>query len=149
MPALIYFVYAMSHVLIDLYKGLHNRAMIDFLIGCMFTLTLHVLCENGMSAISWVIVAIPFLLMTVIATILLVIFGLNPTTGKAVSTTESTSDTPDHTYPEYDTSHYTHETSDQTSDMNSVPISVNLGYKTLFQSEPESTNHLNVAVKSI
>jgi len=84
MPALIYAVYATAHVVIDLFRGLYNTAFVTSLIGIMFTLTLNMLCFKGLTAMSWLIVSIPFLLMTAVAGILLFAFGLNPATGKAL-----------------------------------------------------------------
>ena len=84
MPALIYAVYATAHVVIDLYRGLYNSAFVQCLIGIMFTLTLNMLCFKGLTAMSWLIVSIPFVLMTAVAGILLFVFGLNPATGKAL-----------------------------------------------------------------
>ena len=48
----------------------------------IFTLLLNYLCSQGLGVISWIIVFIPFILMTVIVTLLLVVFGLDPLTGK-------------------------------------------------------------------
>ena len=47
----------------------------------MVTLLLNILCQRGLNTISWIIVFIPFILMTVIVSLLLYIFGLNSTTG--------------------------------------------------------------------
>ena len=47
----------------------------------MVTLLLNALCEEGMGIISWIIVFIPFILMSVIVTMLLYIFGLDAATG--------------------------------------------------------------------
>lgn len=87
MPALIYAVYATTHVVVDLYRGLYNTAFVESLIGIMFTLTLNMLCFKGLTAISWVIISIPFVLMTAVAGVLLFAFGLNPATGKALYST--------------------------------------------------------------
>jgi len=84
MPALIYAVYATAHVVIDLYRGLYNTAFVEMLIGILFTLTLNMLCFKGLTVMSWVIISIPFILMTAVAGILLFAFGLNPATGKAL-----------------------------------------------------------------
>jgi len=43
---------------------------------------LNILCESGMGVISWIIVFVPFIFMSVIVTLLLYFFGLNPSTGK-------------------------------------------------------------------
>jgi hypothetical protein len=88
MPALIYAVYATTHVVVDLYRGLYNTALVESLIGIMFTLTLNMLCFKGLTAISWVIISIPFVLMTAVAGVLLFAFGLNPATGKALYSAE-------------------------------------------------------------
>ena len=50
---------------------------------------LNLLCKAGMGVISWIIVLIPFLFMSVIVTILLVSFGLNPSTGELNNQDES------------------------------------------------------------
>ena len=84
MPALIYFVFSMTHVIIDTYKGLYNTAIIEFWLGAVFTVLLNLLCIHDMSIISWLIISIPFLLMTVIAALLLFTFRLNPATGQAL-----------------------------------------------------------------
>jgi tetrahydromethanopterin S-methyltransferase subunit E len=51
------------------------------IVTVMVTLLLNILCEKGLSVISWVIVFIPFILMTVIVSMLLYVFGLDAATG--------------------------------------------------------------------
>jgi hypothetical protein len=85
MPALIYFVFSMTHVIIDTYKGLYNTAVIEFWISAVFTILLNLLCTHDMGIISWLIISIPFALMTIIATLLLFAFKLNPATGQALT----------------------------------------------------------------
>jgi hypothetical protein len=48
----------------------------------MITFLLNALCQGGLSIISWFIVFIPFILMSVIVTMLLYVFGLDVATGK-------------------------------------------------------------------
>jgi len=91
MPALIYLVFSMTHVIIDTYKGLYNTAIIEFWLSAVFTILLNLLCIHEMSIISWLIISIPFLLMTVIAAILLFSFKLNPATGQSIQTTQGQS----------------------------------------------------------
>ena len=86
MPALIYLVYSFTHVVIDTYRGLYNTAVIELWIGIVFTLLLNVLCDQELGIIAWLIISIPFLLMTVIASLLLFVFRLNPATGQAIQT---------------------------------------------------------------
>lgn len=47
----------------------------------IFTIILNLLCKSGMSIISWFIVFVPFIMMTVISTMLLFVFGLSPSSG--------------------------------------------------------------------
>jgi len=46
----------------------------------MVTVLLVILCENGYSNVAWLIVFIPFILMTIIVGILLYVFGFDITT---------------------------------------------------------------------
>jgi hypothetical protein len=80
-PALIYLVFSITQIIIDTFKGLYNTAFFKFIIMTMVTLLLNALCEEGMGIISWFIVFIPFILMSVIVTMLLYIFGLDAATG--------------------------------------------------------------------
>jgi len=80
-PAIVYLIFSITQILIDLYKRLYNNAFIKVIVTSMVTLLLNILCEKGFSAVSWVIVFIPFILMTIIVSVLLYFFGLNSTTG--------------------------------------------------------------------
>jgi hypothetical protein len=81
-PALIYLFFSATQVIIDLYKGLYNTALFKFIIMIMVTILLNVLCQGGLGIISWMIVFIPFIFMTVVVSILLYVFGLNAATGE-------------------------------------------------------------------
>jgi predicted membrane protein len=80
-PALIYVVFSFAQILIDTYKGLFNTAFMKFIVATLVTFLLNSLCESGLGVISWIIVFIPFILMTFIVAMLLYIFGLNSATG--------------------------------------------------------------------
>lgn len=80
-PAIIYLIFSITQILIDTFKGLYNTAFIKFIVMVMITLLLNILCQRGLGIISWIIVFIPFILMTVIVSMLLYIFGLNASTG--------------------------------------------------------------------
>ena len=82
MPALIYLIFAVTHVIVDMYKENYDKALIQFFIGAVFTFLLNILCQSGLGIISWLIVSIPFILMTTIAAILLYSFKVNPSTGE-------------------------------------------------------------------
>jgi len=96
-PAIIYVMFSMTQILIDSYKGLYNTAFMKAIVMVMVTLLLNILCEQGYGVVSWIIVFIPFILMTFIVSVLLYIFGLDAATGKlntaCTSSTTSTSTT--------------------------------------------------------
>ena len=81
-PAFIYVLFSLTHIVIDTYKGLYNTAFMKFMVSLLITVGLNYLCQSGLTVISWFIVFIPFILMTLIIGILLYVFGLNPATGK-------------------------------------------------------------------
>ena len=80
-PALIYLAFSLTQIIIDTFKGLYNTAFFKFIVMVTITFLLNALCQGGMSIVSWVIVFIPFIFMTVIVTILLYVFGLDAATG--------------------------------------------------------------------
>ena len=81
-PALIYLVFSLTQIIIDTIKGLYNTAFLKIWVTGIFTILLNFLCERGLGIISWFIVFVPFILMTLIVSILLLMFGLDPSTGK-------------------------------------------------------------------
>ena len=80
-PSLIYLIYSLIQITIDTMKGFYNTAFIKFIVMCLFTLMLHILCLSGLSIIAWFIVFIPIIMMTVIASLLLYYFGINSKSG--------------------------------------------------------------------
>jgi amino acid transporter len=81
-PALIYLVFSITQILIDTSHGLYNTALMKFLVAILFTTLLNYLCTQGLGTISWIIVFIPFILMTLIIALLLLMFGMDPKSGK-------------------------------------------------------------------
>jgi hypothetical protein len=81
-PALIYLIFSLTQVVIDSVSGLYNTALIKVWVSFVFTILLNYLCDLGLGIVSWIIVFIPFILMTVIVAVLLLMFGLDPATGK-------------------------------------------------------------------
>lgn len=81
-PALIYLVFSITQIVIDSVKGMYNTALVKIWVAFIFTILLNYLCQLGLGIISWFIVFIPFVLMTIIVGILLLMFGLDPATGK-------------------------------------------------------------------
>ena len=81
-PAILYIGFPLVQIIIDLFKQLYNTAFLKFLVMIMFTIILNTLCKRGLGIISWFIVFVPFIFMTVITTSLLFVFGLDPKKGK-------------------------------------------------------------------
>ena len=81
-PALIYLVFSCAQIAFDLYDGLYNTVIVKVFVMIMITFLLNILCLQGLGVISWMIVFIPFILMTVIVTFLLYVFGLDVAQGK-------------------------------------------------------------------
>ena len=81
-PAIIYLIFSVTQILIDTVKGLYNTAAIKVIVTIMVTALLQIICERGLGVVSWIIVFIPFILMSVVVTMLLYIFGLDASTGK-------------------------------------------------------------------
>lgn len=77
-PAMIYLVFSLIQIIIDMFKGFYNTAFFKSLVMIIFTFGLNILCNRGLGVISWIIVFLPFILMTYITAIIMIIFGLNP-----------------------------------------------------------------------
>ena len=80
-PSLLYLGFSIIQIIIDIYKGLYNTTFIKFIVMILFTVFLNILCKAGLTVVSWLVVFIPFISMTVITTLLLFVFGLDPSQG--------------------------------------------------------------------
>jgi len=94
-PALIYIIFSLTQIIIDTFKGLYNTAFLKMIVSILITILLDALCRSGMTIISWIIVIIPFIFMTVIVSILLYVFGLDVATGKMNIACNKTPNTPE------------------------------------------------------
>ena len=82
-PAILYIAFSLTHIILDIFKNLYNTAFIKFIVMIIFTIVLNVLCKNGLGIVSWLIVFIPFITMTIVTSLLLVVLGLSPSSGTA------------------------------------------------------------------
>ncbi len=82
-PALLYLGFSLAQIFVDTLKGLYNTAFFKFVVMIVFTILLNILCSNGLSVISWLIVFIPFIVMTFITSLLLFVFDLSPGSGNS------------------------------------------------------------------
>ena len=81
-PVVIYLVFSITQIFIDTYKGLYNVALLKFILMIIFALLLNFLCSVGLGIISWIIVFVPFIFMSLITALLIYFFGLDVKTGK-------------------------------------------------------------------
>jgi hypothetical protein len=81
-PALIYLIFSITQITIDIFKRDFNVALVKFFVAFIFTILLNYLCQSGLGIVSWIIVFIPFILMSVIVTYILTFFGIDPKTKK-------------------------------------------------------------------
>ena len=90
-PALLYLAFSLTHIVIDTFQGYYSTAFTKFIVMTIFTLVLNIMCENGLSIISWIIVFLPFILMTYITAVLMYVFGLQPSSSHVESASSSSS----------------------------------------------------------
>ena len=88
-PALIYVIFSLTQIIFDISNKMYNTAFMKFVVALLITFLLNGLCQQGLSAVSWIIVLIPFIFMSVIVGIMLYIFGMNETTGSSISNESS------------------------------------------------------------
>lgn len=77
-PALIYLVFFITHVLIEMANNNTNGAILQLISGILITLLLELLCIKGLNIISWIIVFIPFIFYTYMTFIIYYAFNVNP-----------------------------------------------------------------------
>jgi hypothetical protein len=77
-PAIIYLGFSIIQIVIDTFKGMYNAAFLKTLVMVLMTLVLNILCNRDLTLVAWLIVFIPFILMTYITSLLLFVFGLSP-----------------------------------------------------------------------
>ena len=82
-PALLYIAFSMIHIMIDIFKDLYNTALIKFVMMVVFSTVLNMLCQRGLGVVSWMLVFIPFISMTIVTALLLFSLGLSPYQGNS------------------------------------------------------------------
>ena len=81
-PTILYIGFSTIQIIIDTLQKSFNSAILKFFIMIIFTIILNLLCKAGLTLVSWLIVFIPFIFMTVITTTLLFIFGMDSKNGR-------------------------------------------------------------------
>jgi len=88
MPALLYLLLCTIQIILDFMNGLYNTAFVKMIVTIIITFFLNILCEMDLGFISWIIVLIPFLFMTLIVSIILYALGYDIATGKTIQPIE-------------------------------------------------------------
>ena len=83
-PALLNVAFSLTQIVVDMYQGNYNTGLMKFMIMIIYTLTLELLCRMGLSVVSWFIVFLPFVTMTIVTALMLYFLELSPTSGKVV-----------------------------------------------------------------
>ena len=77
-PAILYVVFSLTQIIIDIFKNMYNMAFMKFMVMIIFTILLNLLCKNGLGIISWFIVFLPFITMTILTTLILFVVDRSP-----------------------------------------------------------------------
>ena len=93
-PALVYLCFSLIQIIIDVYKKQFNTAFFKFWVMIIFTTLLNILCERGLGVISWLIVFVPIIMMTIIIFTLIYFFGFNPGQTNKIFNIENKSNKP-------------------------------------------------------
>jgi|TARA_B110000261_G_scaffold71060_1_gene82902 hypothetical protein len=80
-PAILYIGFTLTHIVVDIFHKLYNTAILKFVLMIIFTTMLDLLCKSGLTLLSWIIVFMPFILLTTITVLLLFTLGLSPDKG--------------------------------------------------------------------
>lgn len=68
-PALLYLIYSVVHIGLDLSQGLFVTALIKLVMGVAGVVVLDTLCGIELGVVSWAIIATPFIMMALATSI--------------------------------------------------------------------------------
>ena len=77
-PALIYVVFFLIQVIIEISEKRYKQALTQGIICVIFTCLLQICCLANLSIIAWILVFIPVILYTYMTLIIFLVFRLNP-----------------------------------------------------------------------
>ena len=77
-PVIIFIGFSLIQIIIDLYSGVFDSAFTKIIVMVIIALVINILCDLGLTVIAWFFVFIPIIMMTIISTLLLMVFGTNP-----------------------------------------------------------------------
>jgi hypothetical protein len=80
-PIIIYIMFSLLQIILDLLKGLYNSAGVKLIISAIITACLYFLCKKGWDLVAWFIVLTPLLFVAAITAFVLYKLRLNTTFG--------------------------------------------------------------------
>lgn len=80
-PAFLFVVYMTIQIVIDALQGFYNTSFTKIIILFFFGTILNLLCENDMTFIAWILIFVPFVLLSLMVAILLYSMKLKETSG--------------------------------------------------------------------
>ena len=81
-PIIIYGLFSLIQIVIDVFEGFYNSAGMKIVISMCVSALLFVLCRQDYLIMAWIIVLVPFLFMAFTTSVLLYQFNLNRSLGK-------------------------------------------------------------------
>ena len=70
-PALIYLCFSLTQIIIDVFKTDYIVAFYKFWVMLIFTILINTLCSKNLGVVAWILVFIPFMLMSMVTLILI------------------------------------------------------------------------------
>ena len=77
-PVILYLGFSLIQIIIDTFRQHYNVALLKFIVMIIFATVLNIFCSRNLTIVAWLLVFIPFIFMTLITTLLLISFGLDP-----------------------------------------------------------------------
>jgi hypothetical protein len=77
-PALIYVVFFLIQIVIELGHNRYKQALVQTIICIIFTCILQIFCNADLSIVAWILVFIPIIMYTYMVLLILMVFRLNP-----------------------------------------------------------------------
>ena len=77
-PALIYVVFFLIQIVIELGHNRYKQALVQSIICIIFTCILQIFCNANLSIVSWILVFTPIIMYTYMVLLILMVFRLNP-----------------------------------------------------------------------
>ena len=75
-PAILYVIFSLTQIIIDIFKNMYSMAFLKFFVMILLTILLNMLCKNGLGIISWFIVFLPFITMTILTTLIVFVLDM-------------------------------------------------------------------------